>query len=87
VRRLVTWAALTAAVAGVLRWLRHRGRDDEKVAAEPDHAEELRRKLAEARAEEQEAPPVPEATVDERRAEVHEQGRAALDEMNRPGEG
>lgn len=58
---------------------------------EPDPADELRQKLSEARAEE--APPsAPEpGSVEERRAEVHEQGRAALDEMQippeRPGEG
>jgi hypothetical protein len=56
---------------------------------EDDPAEELRRKLAstrealgvgEARAGE------PEESVEERRAGVHEQGRAAIDEMQRSTE-
>jgi hypothetical protein len=56
-----------------------------------DPADELRQKLAESRTE---APPAAEATpsapeagsVEERRAEVHEQARAALDEMRPPVE-
>ena len=32
-------------------------------------------------AEEAETPPAPEATVEERRTEVHEEGRSAIDEM------
>jgi hypothetical protein len=52
---------------------------------EPDgRAEELREKLAETRADEEPSPPeaadAPSA-VDERRQQVHEEGRAALDEM------
>lgn len=90
VRKLLKWAAVTAALAGLARWLKRRGRRSEEGAtAEPDHAEELRRKLAESRtgAEEgaSEPAPEPEATVEERRAEVHEQGRATVDEMNPPG--
>ena len=48
------------------------------AAPAADPADELRQKLAESRDEEPEpeAPAVPEATVEERRAEVHEQGRA-----------
>jgi hypothetical protein len=52
---------------------------------EPDgRAEELREKLAETRAEEEPSPPEAEdapSMVDERRQQVHEEGRAALDEM------
>ncbi|HWQ24319.1 MAG TPA: hypothetical protein VNK94_09470 [Gaiellaceae bacterium] len=64
----------------------------EQAAGDP--AEELRRKLAESRqaeqAEQAEAPApagseqtsaAPAASVEERRAEVHEQGRAALEAM------
>jgi hypothetical protein len=56
-----------------------------------DPADELRQKLAASRTD---APPAVEATpsapeagsVEERRAEVHEQARAALDEMRPPAE-
>jgi hypothetical protein len=55
-----------------------------------DPADELRQKLDASRTE---APPAVEATpsaeagsVEERRAEVHEQARAALDEMQPPAE-
>jgi len=67
----------------------------EPVSAEPadqpgsaDPADELRQKLAESRAEDApSAPSAPEqGSVEERRAEVHEQGRAALDEMQSPEE-
>ena len=54
--------------------------------AGPDPADELRQKLAESRGEET-SPSAPEAgSVEERRADVHEQGRATLDEMQPPGE-
>jgi len=54
--------------------------------AEPaadDPADELRRRLADSRSADEpaNAPTAPEATVEERRADVHEQGRATLDEM------
>jgi hypothetical protein len=52
-----------------------------------DPAAELRQRLADSRTEEN-APPAPEAgSVEERRTEVHEQGRAALDEMQPSDEG
>jgi hypothetical protein len=51
-----------------------------------DPADELRQKLAESRGDE--TPAAPEAgSVEERRAEVHEQGRAALDKMQPPEAG
>ncbi len=55
------------------------------AGADP-RADELRAKLDEARREPasragDEAPPEPEASPEERRRRVHEQGRAALDEM------
>ena len=50
-----------------------------------DRAEELRAKLAETRASEEPSPVEPaEApeSVEERRRRVHEEGRAAIDQMN-----
>jgi hypothetical protein len=71
-------------------------------AAEHDPADELRQKLAGSRepAAEPEAPPVAtftpvepstpaptaEPTIDERRADVHDEGRAAIDEMRKSAE-
>ena len=54
-----------------------------------DPADELRRKLAESREDEdgRRATSHPTASVAERRTEVHEQGRAALDEMKSSDEG
>lgn len=59
--------------------------------AEPDaRTEELRRKLAEAREAEPSEPaapePEPEVDVEEARRRVHEEARAAVDEMQRSGE-
>jgi hypothetical protein len=99
-RKLLTWLVVTLGIAALVRKLRRRGQDPEAVpgltpppeafSAEPadqpegtDPADELRQKLAESRTGET----VPEAeSVEERRTEVHEQGRAALDEMQPPGE-
>ena len=56
-------------------------------AAEPDPADELRQKLAESRDEPeatQEPQPPSDPSVDERRAEVYEQGRSTIDEMREP---
>jgi hypothetical protein len=49
--------------------------------AGPDPAEALKAKLAEARAEDGEAPEV-DLDVEARRRAVHERGRAAIDEMH-----
>jgi hypothetical protein len=61
------------------------------MPAPSDPADELRRKLADAHlaAPTPEQPtsggaPSSEPTVEERRAEVHTQGRSAVDEMSRP---
>jgi hypothetical protein len=99
-RKLLTWVVVTLGVAAVIHKLRRRGHEPElapgptpltePTSAEPadqpegaDPADELRQKLAESRADET----APEAgSVEERRAEVHEQGQAALDEMQPPGE-
>jgi len=54
----------------------------ESAAAEPDvRAAELRAKLAESREEEQPAEPAAPESLDDRRRRVHEEGRAAIDEM------
>lgn len=85
-RTLVRWIVVTVGIAAFVRWLRRRGKapaELETPQALEDPAEELRRKLAESRGVEldEEAAPGPESSVDERRADVHEQGRAALAEM------
>jgi hypothetical protein len=89
VRKLLKWIVVTVGVTALVRWLRRRGAEpDIATPATDDPAEELRRKLAESREakEPAEAPAVSETTVEERRADVHEQGRATLDEMKPPDE-
>jgi hypothetical protein len=89
VRRLLKWLVVTIGVAALVRWLRRRGEQPETEAElAPDPADELRRKLAESRVDDRPASPEATAgTVEERRAEVHEQGRDALSEMSPPDEG
>jgi len=87
VRKLLKWIVVTIGITALARWFKRRGGETEvAVTSEPetaDPAEELRRKLAESREadEPDTSAEAPEAGVDERRADVHEQGRAALDEM------
>ncbi len=87
-RRSLAWLAGGAGALFVFRWrLRRR-----KPVDAPDHAEELKRKLEQSRTAEPvppapEAPPEPAAGVEERRREVHERGRAAIDEMRSRGAG
>jgi hypothetical protein len=90
VRTLIKLALVALGIRAFLRW-RERRRDAQAPPAatveEADPADELRRKLAESRddaADAAEEPPT--ADVPERRAEVHEQGRATLDEMKSPDE-
>ena len=88
-RKLLTWLLVTIGIAALIRRLRRRGTEPEPTQVEQpaeDPADELRRKLAESR-ESDESEEAPEATVEERRADVHEQGRAALDEMKSSDEG
>jgi len=76
-RRLLKWVVVTIGIAALVRWLRRRGRAEEApppAEEAGDPADELRRKLAETRTEEAETAPAPEATVEERRTEVHEEG-------------
>ncbi len=76
-RRLL-WLALGALVGFLLA--RRRAEAKEPPPSVEDPALELRRKLEEAKARE-EAPPA--GDVEERRRQVHERGRSALDEMGR----
>jgi len=88
-RKLLKWIIVSIGITALVRWFRRRGSETEvtppSVPAD-DPAEELRRKLAESRESEESdaAPEPPAATVEERRTDVHEQGRAALDEMKPP---
>ena len=92
-RRLLKWALITLGIAALVRKLRSKreaaGRDtsDASVSTRTsvavttttttdDPADELRRKLADTR-----EPDAADAAVDDRRAEVHDQGRSAIDEM------
>ena len=80
-RRLLVLTGLAALVAYFLRRRRPPARQ-----IEADPAEELRRKLDEARGrDEAEAEEVaePATDLDERRRDVHDRARAAADEMRR----
>jgi len=70
-----------------LAWLFRWRRKPAKAAPGADPAEELKRKLAEARASEPgpEGEPEPEAPLEDRRRAVHERARAAIESMR--GEG
>ena len=92
-RRLIKVALIALGIRWFLRWRKRRREQAELESApttaplapaESDPADELRQKLAESRAEEpgpDDPAPAPEEAVEDRRAAVHEQGRAALDEM------
>lgn len=94
-KRLLKWIIVTIGIAALIRWFKRRGTENETDVMAPtapaadDPADELRRKLAESRDadESEEAPEMPDTTVEERRADVHEQGRATLDEMKPSDEG
>jgi hypothetical protein len=93
-RRLLTWAVVSLGIAAIVRRLRRRKQDTGQTEVAPpapsedDPADELRRKLAESRTEDEAAEPLtsPPETVAERRAEVHGRGRATLDEMDEPSD-
>jgi len=93
VRKLIKIAIVALGVRALLRWWKRR---QNAAAAQTssvsppasvspsasDPAVELRQKLADAREEIPAEPAVAtEASVEDRRADVHEQGRTALDEM------
>jgi hypothetical protein len=84
VRTVLRFVVVTLGIAALVRWLRRRSETRRPAPAEPfeDPADELRRKLAESRAiHEEPAPSEPSSSVEQRRSEVHAQGRAALSEM------
>jgi hypothetical protein len=85
VRRLVKIALIALGIRWFLRWRKQRREQAELEAApttQVDPADELRQKLAASRAdEEQEEAETHVASVEDRRAGIHEQGRAAVDEM------
>ena len=88
-RKLLKWVVVTVGIAAFARWLRGRKSGSPDAAAEvEDPADELRRKLAESRTEDEaEAPAAaPAATVEERRSAIHEHGRSAVDEMTSSSE-
>jgi hypothetical protein len=76
-RRIFGWLAGAVGGAAVYRALRRRP----EVVEDP--ADELRARLAETREMPQEEPPAPPEPLDPeaRRRAVHEQGRAAIDEL------
>ena len=93
-RKLALFAGATIGAAAGILW--RRGQKPAAPAEPDERTEELRRKLAEAReAEPAAAPeptpevePEPEIAVDleESRRRVHDEARAAMDEMQRSGE-
>ena len=91
-RKLIKLALVALGIRALLRW--HKRRKEAQATTPPsapaaDPADELRRKLAESR--DDDAPDAveepPAASVTDRRADVHEQGRATLDEMKSTDEG
>jgi hypothetical protein len=89
VKRLFAWVA--GAAGGLAAYRAVKGKRHEQQPAFDDRAEELKARLQQAReaGDDRDAFESGEVTVDEalpldpqaRRAQVHEQGRAALDEM------
>ena len=81
-RRLIKIALVALGIRAFLRWRKSRREAAAPAAVEPaaDPADELRQKLAESREDDAVVADEPPAVAD-RRAEVHEQGRATLDEM------
>jgi broad specificity phosphatase PhoE len=79
---------LLAAFLGVLGFAWWRKRREAPAVPSPDPAEELRAKLAEQRDAEPEAGPEPEAPQDvaERRSDVHDRARRAMEDLATPEE-
>ena len=92
-RKLIKITLTALGIYAFLRGRKRRKAEAELPASSPaataaaDPADELRQKLAESRVDETDDEPAPEESVEDRRAEVHEQGRAALDEMKPADEG
>lgn len=91
-RRLLTWALITLGIAALVRKLRSKREAAAESASDAtvsmktsvtatttteDPADELRRRLADTR-----EPESADASVDDRRSEIHGQGRSAIDEMS-----
>jgi hypothetical protein len=73
--------ALVLGGFGLGAYIRSRRRHRPELEASP--ADELRSKLAESRMAELESPePTPEADVDERRRDVHDRARSAIDDLS-----
>ena len=91
VRKLIKLAIVALGVRAFMHWRKRRRAEADITEAQPaaaDPAVELRQKLAESRSDVvDEAPAAPDATVEDRRAEVHEEGRAALDDMKSSDQG
>lgn len=84
VRKLVKIGLVVLGIRALLSWRKSRhGHEAAMAPTTSDPANELRRKLAESREDDAptETSAPPEASVADRRTEIHEQGRAALDEM------
>ena len=91
-RKLIKITLTALGIYAFLRWRKRRKAEAElppppAATGAADPADELRQKLAESRVDEPADEPASEESVDDRRAEVHEQGRAALDEMKPADEG
>ena len=91
-RKLIKITLTALGIYAFLRWRKKRRAEAELDASSPaplatDPADELRQKLAESRVDEADDEPTSEESVEDRRTEVHEQGRAALDEMKPSDEG
>ena len=90
VRKLIKIALLVLGIRALFRWWKRRQAEAEPASTSPPAtgpADELRQKLADSREETPEPSATPDASVEDRRTEVHEQGRAALDEMKSSDEG
>jgi hypothetical protein len=93
VRKLIKITLTALGIYAFLRWRKRRKAEAQLPPSAPagttaaDPADELRQKLAESRVDEPEDEPDEVEAVEDRRAEVHEQGRAALDEMKPADEG
>ena len=94
-RKLIKIALVALGIRAFLRWRKRRRAEQEPKAAAPqsppDPADQLRQKLAESRAEDGAVEGETETrsldvSVEERRAEVHAQGRTTVDEMT-PSDG
>lgn len=91
-RRALAWTAGIVGIAALARLLRRRAAATHaQTEPAPDPAEELRRVLDESRAPEPAPEPpateaVDEASVDERRADVHARAESAIARM-RQGDG